>query len=64
MSMTGPDRTPEYVQVRQDLRPLLPTPYLEFRGGILHQWHEATLFDEQVGVTFTRGDWRPVPSRS
>lgn len=61
----GPERTPEYVQCGPNLEPLQPTAYLEFKGGILHQWFEARCETSGHGGTiYTQGVWRPVPNRS
>ena len=53
--------THDYVQCGQDLSPLLPTSYLQFVNGQLQQWFEATATHD--GCTYSKGEWRPVPSR-
>jgi hypothetical protein len=57
----GPERNREYIECGPNLEPLEPTSYLEFRGGILHQWFEATCTTAGHGGTiYTKGVWRPV----
>jgi hypothetical protein len=49
------------VEVGGNLEELLPTSFLQFRDGILHQWFEATR--RTPIAVHTRGEWRPVPER-
>lgn len=60
--MSGPEMLQEYVPCGPDIAPLVPTPHLQFKDGVLQQWHEATTRDA-YGSTHYVGMWRPVPQR-
>jgi len=62
--MIGPDRNHDYKPIGDCLAEMLPTPFLEFRGGVLHQWFEASAYNSIYGGVSTIGEWRPVPSRA
>ncbi len=55
-----PERTRENVLCGPNIEELRPTPWLEFRSGVLHQWFEA-IADAPSG-THSFGKWKPVPS--
>ena len=55
-----PERQYEMVECGPNLEPLRPTPYLQFIGGQLEQWCEASCTVD--GVTHTKGKWCKIPS--
>lgn len=57
--MSGPERTPEYVEVGQNIATLEPTPHMRWHNSELQQWFEATSCTGH-GVTHVVGKWRPV----
>lgn len=56
----GPPGSREYVEVGGNLEPMEPTPYIEWRAGVLHQWFVAIREDKVNGTTHHKGEWRVI----